>query len=253
MNNFQVFVTRVVEKIAYELSCFLVETASEGIIISGPFAGMSYPRSRLVSYCPKALGTYELELAEIIELLCSFRFELIVNVGAAEGYYAVGMALRNSQARVIAFEANSVVQKQLRKTIQANNLASRIDVRGWCDSESLSHSLVPGNCCLVIMDIEGAENTLLDPVTVPYLQHAYILVEIHDFVSKEIGASLLRRFEKSHKVIEIESRPRTKQDFLNSIVNRRISMIIPEYLISTSMKEGRPEIMRWFYFEPLSY
>ena len=50
------------------------------------------------------LGTYEKELNSVIEEACAAHPSLIVDVGAAEGYYACGMALRNPQARVVAFE-----------------------------------------------------------------------------------------------------------------------------------------------------
>ena len=37
------------------------------------------------------LGTWELELAEVWELIFANDFSVMVDVGAAEGYYAIGM------------------------------------------------------------------------------------------------------------------------------------------------------------------
>ena len=75
-------------------------------VLSGPFKGMRYPlrSSGQGGLLPKLLGTYERELSPAIERLISDRPTLVVNVGAAEGYYAVGLALRAPQAQVIAFE-----------------------------------------------------------------------------------------------------------------------------------------------------
>ena len=50
------------------------------------------------------LGTWELELTEIWERILANDYSLMVDVGAAEGYYAVGMNLRKPNAEVIAYE-----------------------------------------------------------------------------------------------------------------------------------------------------
>src|ERR1700722_2566319 len=71
---------------------------------TGPFAGMRYGSVSVGSaYIPKLLGIYERELSSFIEAACLKRPDLIVDVGAAEGYYAVGLAVRNPTAKVIAF------------------------------------------------------------------------------------------------------------------------------------------------------
>ena len=64
-------------------------------------------------HIPKLLGVYERELNPYIEQACALNFPLIVDVGAAEGYYAVGMALRNPSARVIAFEMDARAREAL--------------------------------------------------------------------------------------------------------------------------------------------
>lgn len=55
-------------------------------------------------YLPKLLGIYEPELNRCVESLRAAKPSLIVDIGAAEGYYAIGLALRNLQARLVAFE-----------------------------------------------------------------------------------------------------------------------------------------------------
>ena len=55
-------------------------------------------------YYPKILGTLEKELRSIIDILSQKEFDMIVNIGAGEGYYAVGLALRNPRVRIIAYE-----------------------------------------------------------------------------------------------------------------------------------------------------
>jgi hypothetical protein len=85
----------------------LVRNRTRGRVHSGPFAGMRWISSApdcARIHIPKLLGIYERELNPYIDQACALNFSRIVDVGAAEGYYAVGMALRNPHARVIAFE-----------------------------------------------------------------------------------------------------------------------------------------------------
>src|SRR6266446_5569422 len=73
----------------------LVRSRTGGRVPKGPFAGMRYIDNAFGSaYVPKLLGIYERELNDCIERACALSFPLIIDIGAAEGYYAIGMALR---------------------------------------------------------------------------------------------------------------------------------------------------------------
>ena len=62
-------------------------------VTSGPFAGMRYIDASFGSaYIPKLLGTYEQELSNVLAGIIAKRPKAVVDVGAAEGYYAVGLA-----------------------------------------------------------------------------------------------------------------------------------------------------------------
>ena len=80
----------------------LARRRTAGLVHAGPFAGMRYvDRSVGSCFIPKLLGTYERELAPKIERICRRQPGLVVDVGAAEGYYAVGLAMRIPEARII--------------------------------------------------------------------------------------------------------------------------------------------------------
>src|SRR4051812_47368421 len=65
--------------------------AHRDMVASGPFRGMRYTACA-AGVAPKVLGTYERELHDWIVGLSSRGYECVVNVGCAEGYYAVGLA-----------------------------------------------------------------------------------------------------------------------------------------------------------------
>ena len=60
---------------------------------NGPMAGLKYPSfsSFGSSIFPKLVGTYENELAPIINKLNATQYKLIIDIGCAEGYYAIGL------------------------------------------------------------------------------------------------------------------------------------------------------------------
>ncbi len=243
--------SHIYAKMMHEGACCMCAKVTNDVVLSGPFAGMRYQRSALVSYCPKALGTYELELTPLIERLCSMPFELIINVGAAEGYYSIGLARRNPQAKVVTFEADERIRQVLRKMIQLNGMADRIAIKGFCDTDSLRNALSDPGLRLVVMDIEGAESSLLDPVKIPYLSDIYILVEIHDFVSRDLAQTIRTRFQQSHQITEIWSKPRKLSDFPR-VPSSKQRFLRFDRLLELSLREGRPEPMRWLYLEPIT-
>ncbi len=71
-------------------------TARHGFtIFSGPFAGMAYVARAVGSaVVPKLVGSYEQELHGVLADIAQTPYMVVVDVGCAEGYYAVGLAAR---------------------------------------------------------------------------------------------------------------------------------------------------------------
>src|SRR5438128_2544282 len=106
------------------------------------------------AYVPKLLGIYERELNPYVEQACLLNFPLIIDVGAAEGYYAIGMALRNPNARVIAFEMEQKGRAALQEMAELNNVMSRVEIRGKCAPEDLAQILATSDRALIFCDAE---------------------------------------------------------------------------------------------------
>lgn len=165
------------------------------------------------AYLPKLLGIYERELNGCIEQACGLNFPLIVDIGAAEGYYAVGMALRNPTARVVAFETEAAGRAALQSLAQLNGVAARIDILGEGEVKNLCAALSIGERSLVICDVEGNEQTLLNLDALPALAHAHLLVEVHEFIHRGITDRILQRFGLTHDIQHIWQEPRSPRDF----------------------------------------
>src|SRR6478672_6897407 len=74
----------------------LMKIAPGLVVQHGPFKGMKYPGVNSVgsALIPKLLGSYERELHPLIDSICAGQYDQVVDIGCAEGYYAVGLAMR---------------------------------------------------------------------------------------------------------------------------------------------------------------
>lgn len=227
---------------------YLARINTRGFVRTGPFAGMRYISSENDDvHIAKLLGTYERELNPYIEAVCASNFPLIVDIGAAEGYYAVGLALRNPKARVIAFEAESKTRSELMRKVMANDVSDRVEMRGQCEPQDLEQSLANGPKTFVLCDVEGYEARLLDPFAVPSLQRASILVELHEFNHRGISDLIRKRFVVSHKIVQIWQQGRNIEEFPFSDFYTRC---LPKTYLQWAVGESRPSQMSWFWMEP---
>lgn len=230
----------------------LLEQNGKGTLIRGPFKGLRYGDEAIYSALfPKYLGTYESELHDCIEQLIALKPARIVDIGAAEGYYACGLAMRLPEARITAFEADLRARYLLERTIELNGLRDRVDVRRFCDKETLSETLRNGEGRVaVICDAEGHEYELLCIQQIPELRYAVILVEVHEFILSGLSQILEARFQSSHSIIRISARNRTRSDFPFSTGGLWERLIPSKYFISF-VDEQRPRGMHWLYMVPL--
>jgi len=186
-----------------------LDSALGSTVRRGPFAGMTYPSRVTVgsTLYPKLLGSYERELQPCIEQAVARGYHTIVDIGAAEGYYAIGLARALRGTRVFAFEANPAGAGALQDMARANHVADCVSVLGAATVENLEQLPIEWPA-LVVCDCEGCEHRLLDPVRVSWLRNADIIVEVHQLHGINPRAELRQRFEKTHDVSIIEVRRR---------------------------------------------
>lgn len=181
-------------------------------VIAGPFNGMRYGAHAFCGgYAPKLLGCYEAELHGVLTEALGRNYEVIVDIGAAEGYYAVGFARRFPQAQVFAFEIDQQAQSFCEEMIALNEVTDRVHLAGACTVDSLRS--LPLRSALLICDCEGGEFDLLRPDVVPDLASCDLLVEMHDHIDARITPTLLERFARTHDVALVDSRVHDPADF----------------------------------------
>jgi Ribosomal protein L11 methyltransferase (PrmA) len=222
------------DRMAREISAMTGAT-----VAAGPFAGMKLDYEIFPTHAaPKFLGTYEQELHQVIEKAIARSPRFVLNVGCAEGYYAVGMALRLKDAAVFAADADPKALRATVKNAQLNGVRKQVLPVGIICSGQLRYHLQPDQSFL-IMDCEGAEFTLLDPHKDPILSRTAVLVEVHDeFGSK---AELMRRFSSTHQVTEISPIARSAA---------KIEVASTTFDVLDAADERRGEHTSWLFLEP---
>ncbi len=190
-------------------------------VLHGPFQGLLYPSLQAVGSAslPKIVGSYEAELHSLLERLCETPYETLIDIGSAEGYYAVGLALRLKQTQVFAFEGNPQGRALCGEMAQTNGVADRVDLRGWCDPASLAELVETRKAGLIVCDCEGGEYDLLKPGQIPRLRHFDILMELHEIhPDGPTAAQIFReRFQATHDAEFINLRGRKTLEHLTHI------------------------------------
>ncbi len=199
MNN----VLRLLAKWRSQLLLQAIVKRDGTIVQSGPFAGMDYPFAASEGAgASRLLGCYEASLAQIIEMIVTRPYRKVIDVGCAEGYYAVGLARRMPQAQIIARDANPAALKICAQLAQANGVANRITLGGLMQHQDFD--ICADHPTLVVCDIEGAEADLLDPARAMGLRHADILVETHDCIAPGLSRLISDRFGATHNITCID-------------------------------------------------
>jgi hypothetical protein len=172
---------------------------------------------------------------------------VVVDIGAGEGYYAVGLARRIPGAKIIAFEMEQAGQRAIAEMAALNDVTERVEVRGKCEPANLTAALGDDLRPVVICDVEGYEETLLDPIAVPGLRRATILTELHEFVVPGITKKLHGRFGDCHSIEQIWQQARTRDEFPWRTVG---TALLPGSYIDWAVSEWRPERMSWLWMVP---
>lgn len=226
---------------------FSVVRHARGRVCSGHFQSMFFHDQDVFgSAIAKILGTYEKELIPTLEKIKDTNPALILNIGGAEGFYAVGCTTKWPGSRAIVYEALSEGRRLIELNSRMNGVSDLVEIRGICDQIELKSLLLQQPADVMIMDVEGAELALLSNEVVEALEHSILLIESHDFCQPDCINILLSKFKSSHDIEVIRSRIRDASDF-------PYSSWMPAPLKTRLMDEMRPENMKWLIGFPNRY
>lgn len=193
------------ERVSHE-----VYALCNGTVKYGPFRGMQLSSKRwwggrdLGSQC---LGLYEKEILDVIETMPVGGCNTFIDIGAADGYYAIGMLLSGKARRAVCFESSEVGRSTILENWELNGRPGTLTCYAEATPSSLAR-LLPDELqdSLVLIDIEGAEFMVLSDEVLPLLSKFEVMIEIHNWVDNfaDQYAALLARLHKWFQITAIE-------------------------------------------------
>lgn len=157
-----------------------------GTVAYGPFKGLVLNKERwwgsldLASQC---LGLYEREFLDILQNLKNDEFNRFIDVGAADGYYAIGMLTSKLVRNCVCFEQSEIGQAAIRNSWIENGAIGELEIFGQATAETFfgypSHYF---DNSLIMIDVEGFEFDLLTLTVLEHLKSSTMLIEIHNWV-----------------------------------------------------------------------
>lgn len=226
------------------------ELFSDGIVRHGPFAGLKYPVLTSIGSAlyPKLLGSYEAELHPWIQEVCDGGYSEIIDVGCAEGYYAVGLARCVPQANVYAYDIYEGAQDLCLQCAKVNGVADRMSVRGLFTADELLGIPIRRRG-VIVCDCEGAEREIFTEQSRSQFVNWDLLIETHDFLDINISSRMAELFRDTHdlrSILSIDDIQKAKSyDYPE----------IAQFDLPTRraiLAEFRPTIMEWLFLSSRS-
>lgn len=238
----------IIRKIGYEtkkvndieLSMLL---SPEKKVLNGPFKGMKYPR--LISFGSvlpsKLLGSYEDELHPLLYRISKKNYYSILDIGCAEGYYAVGFSKLFPKSKIVAFDTDQNAIDFCKEFAQKNNVLSQISFGQFCDEHTLKDYDFTKKS-LILSDCEGYEMNLFTKDNIGNLSKCDVLIEVHDEFDSRIADYLLDVFSSSHKLEIISSKLKSVKDYPDMVK-------LGFHKVNDTQLIERNTQMNWFFFE----
>jgi hypothetical protein len=215
-------------------------------VLRGPFAGLRYtpdlPAHEHISHhlIAKLVGSYEHQIYSWIEEWIAGEFDLVIDVGCAEGFYAVGLARAMPDVEVRAYDIYAQAREDCAELARVNGVGDRVRIAGECTPSTLAE--VSEARVALLSDCEGYEKILLDPDLAPNLRNWSIIVEQHDLHDPTIAATIARRFHETHEIEVIDYVPPDGEGIaeLGWLTDEQIRFVLSE----------RPFPMSWAMLRP---
>ena len=237
-----------VERRRAELSNRLIRLYGSAVIY-GPLKGLILSEYSWWGRADRAAMIFGLYEEEVIQQIINKPegYDTFVDLGAADGYYAVGLLKAKIFQNVFAFEINSQGRKNILSNAEQNGVQKNLHVLGEAKQDFYKHlSDREKEAAVILIDIEGAEYDLLSSEVFQSLSKAVFVVELHDFFFKDgfdKTQKLIERSSKTHRLSEVYMGQRnpSKCKELHSLSDS------DRWLICS---EGRGQLMRWLRFDP---
>lgn len=157
---------------------------NNGVVQRGVFKGLVLDGRSNISQGPlglKIYGLFEQEVVKQIEKHAPYSF--VVNIGAADGYFSLGMVKSGLAKQSICFEITQKGREAIHRNTRINQVEDQVVVYGKADQNIntfLNQANYHPDRSLVLCDIEGGEFNLFTDRFFKAIQGAFVIIELHD-------------------------------------------------------------------------
>lgn len=218
----------------------------EGRVALGLFTGMRVTGEQPWddgNLGPKLLGTYEACLRPWFKDALRRKPSRIINVGCAEGYYAVGLSLLAPDADTVVTDTSAACLRACTSNAKLNGIKM---LAGGEITPGILSAMLPA-ASLLVMDCEGGEEKLLDPDLCPALAQSDVIVECHDFMyRRDISETIRSRLLPTHDVYVVHDAHLPSHAFTEAMQHPALSDFADTDKL-TLVNEMRPDGAIWIY------
>jgi len=211
----------------------------------GPFKGFSLVNRSGWSSNDRVsmlLGIYESRVLDVLIKALSNR-SCFIDIGAADGYYAVGLAMQSNVTIVHAFEIDNRSRELILENANRNSTANKVKIHGEACANALSEIVATNQSnSVILIDIEGAEFHLLkNKCLLTKLRNEIIVIELHDFLRDNPETERKDLFDDLSVNFDLFTFTSGPRDVSNIAELNRL----PEDIAWLIISEGRRQSMSW--------
>lgn len=191
--------------IIYKGKKIIKKISHDYTVLNGAFKGLIYPSLDITesTLVPKIVGSYEYQLQPWFRQIIKSDYSDIIDIGSAEGYYAVGLAQKMPNTTVHCYDIN-VKDIEFSKQMAKVNNATNMTWNAFCDEKTLINFPHRGKT-LIISDCEGYELQLFTKEVIKKCKNADFLIELHNNMNPIISTELLSRFQFTHDFVYVNN------------------------------------------------
>ena len=243
-NKLELRIDKVVEKKRIDLSN-KVSKIFNNTVQEGPFKGMIISEDQFWGPGDKAskiLGLYEKEIQDLInQIQEKNNFPTFIDIGGADGFFAVGSVKNNLFKNCEVFEISKRGRQSIEESAIKNNVADLISIKSEANEKTLS-SIENINNSVILCDIEGSEYDLFSENLIKNMHPSNVIIEIHK--NPDISLNEFEdKFKNLFSINKITQEPRSLKGFgeLKNFNDNNRSLLA---------SEGRSYIQEWWHLSP---
>jgi hypothetical protein len=224
----------------------------KSVVAYGPFKGMKLSRNvwwGQFDLITKILGVYEEHVLKKLFKISKKVDVPFIDIGAADGYFAVGMAFGGYFNKVYAYEISLKGRERLLENIQANNSEDRVFIKEEANYKSLEQLISLHKGAVILVDIEGDEYDLLNADLLRLLRNCYVICELHPWLVDQGIEKEELLIEEAQRIFDISLMQR--DSYSPNCFTELYDFTDEERLVAFG--EGREKNMRWLILEPKNW